>query len=52
MDIFVQYSTADIAGLKVNDAVLEINGIDVRHVKYEQVHRVFLSLLDQPIGSI
>ena len=30
-------SIADVAGLKVNDAVLNVNGIDVRHVKYEEV---------------
>ncbi|UJR23589.1 hypothetical protein I4U23_026578 [Adineta vaga] len=30
-------SIADLAGLQVNDELIEINGIDVRNVKYEEV---------------
>lgn len=30
-------SAADIAGLQVNDEVMEVDGVDVRNVKYEQV---------------
>lgn len=38
--VFSQYSAADTAGLQINDEVLEIDGVDVRNVKYEQVRLV------------
>ncbi|CAF3670009.1 unnamed protein product [Rotaria sordida] len=38
-------SIADIAGLQVNDEIVEINGIYVRNVKYEQVIDILMSAM-------
>ncbi|CAF4041131.1 unnamed protein product [Rotaria sp. Silwood2] len=40
-----KYSAADMAGLQVNDEVLEVDGIDVRNVKYEQVVEMLVSAM-------
>ncbi|CAF4563054.1 unnamed protein product [Rotaria sp. Silwood1] len=38
-------STADLAGLQVNDEVVEINGIYVHNIKYEQVVDIIISAM-------
>ncbi|CAF0730470.1 unnamed protein product [Rotaria sp. Silwood1] len=40
-----KYSAADVAGLQVNDEVLEVDGVDVRNVKYEQVVDMLVSAM-------
>ncbi|CAF1516560.1 unnamed protein product [Adineta ricciae] len=38
-------SIADIAGLQTNDELIEINGIDVRNIKYEDVVQMLLTAI-------
>ncbi|CAF0852377.1 unnamed protein product [Adineta steineri] len=40
-----KYSAADAAGLQINDEVLEVDGVDVRTVKYEQVVEMLVSAM-------
>ncbi|CAF1569314.1 unnamed protein product [Rotaria magnacalcarata] len=40
-----KYSAADIAGLQVHDEVFEVDGVNVRNVKYEQVVEMLVSAM-------